>query len=317
MLRFCTFALVLLSLPALVTAQVKFTKHADKIDVAIDGKPFTTFYYAGDAPKPYLHPLRAASGKIVTRMYPMEQVEGETRDHPHHRGLWFTHGDVNGLDFWINEAGPKRKPNTGVIVPLKVMEIKDGKNGVIKASFEWRTPDGQPLLEEVRTMTFSGDANTRRIDFDVTFTAKKQPVKFGDTKEGFFAIRLSDKLKEERGGTGTMTNAEGMSKEKDVWGKQSPWVDYSGTLDGEKVGIAILDHPGNPVHPTYWHSRGYGLFAANAFGKRDFTRDKTQDGSKTIQPGENMRFRYRVLIHAGDTAEAKIAEAYQQYKAGK
>jgi hypothetical protein len=98
---------------------------------------------------------------------------------------------------------------------------------------------------------------------------------------------------------------------KDTWGKASPWMDYFGTLEGEKLGVAILDHPGNPKHPTYWHCRDYGLFAANQFGEHDFFRDKTKDGGVTLEPGKSLRFRYRVIVHQGDTKEAKIAEAYR------
>jgi hypothetical protein len=302
-----------LSLP--VCAQVKITQAADRVNVDIDGKPFTTLYAGADAPKPYLHPLRSANGKIVTRGYPMEKIEGETRDHPHHRGLWFTHGDVNGCDFWANEATSANQAKLGKVISRKIGPVKSGdKNGTIKAIFEWRDPSGKPLLTEDRTMTFYSDPKVRTIDFDVQFTALDK-VKFGDTKEGFFAIRLAEPLKEEK--TGKMVNAEGKTGEKQVWGKRSPWVDYYGQLDGETIGITIMDHPGNPKHPTYWHSRAYGLFAANIFGEHDFYNDKSRDGGVTLEEGKNLRFRYRVLIHPGDTQSAGIPELYKQYSGTK
>jgi hypothetical protein len=295
-----------------LAAQVKFTRQPDRIDVQIDGQPFTAFYVGGEAPKPYLHPLRTASGKIISRHFPMAKVEGETRDHPHHRGLWYTHGDVNGFDFWMNEKDYKNQERRGIIALKKIGEIKDGKKeGRIRSTFEWQTPKGEPLLTEDRLMVFHSDPKLRIIDFDVTFTAI-QKVKFGDTKEGFFAIRLRDELTENKG-TGTMVNAEGKKKMREVWGSRSPWVDYSGTLEGEKLGVAIFDHPSNPKHPTYWHSRDYGLFAANAFGEHDFLRDKTKDGSLTIEPQQALRFRYRVVIHPGDTAEAGIPALWSAY----
>lgn len=305
----CLFSFCLLS-----SAEVRLTKQAGRIDVEIDGKPFTAFYFGGEAPKPYLHPLAAATGKRVTRGFPMEQIQGETKDHPHHRGLWFTHGDVNGLDFWVNEPStrPEVQARRGKIVLTKTGDVKSGsKEGLIKASFEWQTPDGKPILAESRTMTFRGDATNRVIDFDVTFKAI-QRTKFGDTKEGFFAIRLRDELTESRG-TGTLVNASGATKMANTWGKASPWMDYWGTLEGEKLGVAIFDHPSNPKHPTFWHCRDYGLFAANALGEHDFFRDKTRDGSITIEPGQELRFRYRVVVHPGDTSEAKIAELYSAY----
>jgi hypothetical protein len=94
-------------------------------------------------------------------------------------------------------------------------------------------------------------------------------------------------------------------------------MDYSGTVQGQKVGIAIFDHPANPGHPTYWHARGYGLFAANIFGRSAFTNKKEPDGSVTLKPGEKMRFRYRVVIHPGTPADAKLDDLYKAYAAGK
>lgn len=162
-------------------------------------------------------------------------------------------------------------------------------------------------------MTFSGDAKVRAIDFDVTLSAVAKTV-FGDTKEGTFAIRLRDELTEEKG-TGRMTNAEGLSTMKQVWGKKSEWVDYAGTVEGHQVGIAIFDHPGNPSYPTWWHARDYGLFAANPFGEKDFTGDKSNNGSVTVDAGKSLRFRYRVLIHPGDTAAAGLGTAWKKWSA--
>jgi hypothetical protein len=299
-------------------AQVKITQTKDRISVNIDGKPFTAFFIGPDVRKPYLHPLRSASGKIVTRHYPMEEVQGETRDHPHHRGLWFSHGDVNGIDFWGNEPG--QTPKAGLIVLKKVVGIESGaKSGRIRAVFDWVNPAGKPLLTESRTMTFYSDPLLRTIDLDIELKAVEK-VTFGDTKEGTFAIRLASGLEEpdkeipllpKR--TGQMVNAEGAVGEADVWGKRSAWVDHFGEVDGEKLGVAILDHPSNPRHPTYWHSRAYGLFAANIFGQHDFERDNAKNGSLTLAPGGALRFRYRVIIHPGDPKTAGIAARYAEY----
>jgi hypothetical protein len=308
-------ALCIFLLPLGMLAQVTFVPQESSIAVEIDGQPFTTFHFAGAAPKPYLHPLRSASGKIITRGYPVENIAGESHDHPHHRGLWFTHGDVNGIDFWANEKGEKAA-NLGVITVQGKPVVAGGqKSGSIRASFEWLTPDGKPLLAEQREMVFYADPKLRLIDFDVTFTAETK-VKFGDTKEGFFAIRLADQLTELKG-SGHMVSAEGKVGMKEVWGKRSPWVDYAGDLNGEKVGVAILDHPANPKHPTYWHARDYGLFAANIFGEHDFYNDKTRDGGMTLQPKETLRFRYRVIIHPGDAHAADIASRFAAYAPGK
>jgi hypothetical protein len=299
-------------------AQVKIKKAPDRISVEIDGKPYTAFFIGPETRKPYLHPLRSASGTIVTRRYPMEMVEGETRDHPHHRGLWFSHGDVNGVDFWGNEPG--QSPKAGRIVLKQVTGVESGaKSGQIRAVFEWLDTTGKPLISEARTMTFYSDPALRTIDVDIELTAIEK-AKFGDTKEGTFAIRLAAGLEEPEKGqpplpkrTGQMVNAEGAVGEKNVWGKRSAWVDHFGEVEGEKLGIAIFDHPLNPRHPTWWHSRAYGLFAANIFGLHDFEADKTKDGSLTLGPGEKLRFRYRVIVHPGDPKSAGIAARYAEY----
>jgi hypothetical protein len=303
------FSLAFLALPLL--AQVDIKQSADRVTVDINGKPFTELFIGPDTRKPFLHPLRSASGKIVTRQWPMVQnVEGETKDHPHHQGLWFNHGDVNGIDFW--GSSPMGRNDTGAkIATKKIKEAKGGKNkGTIVGEFEWLDKAGAPLLNESRTMTFYADTDKRIVDLDIKLTAA-QAVKFGDTKEGSFGIRLHDKIKEQRA-TGKMTNAEGKVGEKEVWGKPSPWVDYAGTLEDEALGITIMDHPSNPRHPTHWHSRAYGLFAANIFGMHDFYNDKSKDGSLELKPGGTLRFRYRVLIHTGDTASANIAAEYKK-----
>jgi len=303
--------------------QVAVSRGADRISVEIDGKPFGALFIGTDAPKPFFHPLRAASGTIVTRHYPMEKIEGEAYDHPHHRGLWFSHGDVNGFDFWANEPDPKR-PKSGKIVLGKVLGVNSGKDwGSLSALFDWLDPDGKLLLTERRTMVFQALGNLRIVDCEIMLTAASQ-VKFGDTKEGTFAIRLAAGLEEpypkapaSPPRTGKMVTAEGRETEKNVWGTRSKWVDYFGEIGGEKLGVAILDHPSNPRHPTYWHSRSYGLFAANIFGLHDFLRDNSQDGSLTLEQGKSLRLLYRVIIHPGDHKTADVESLYRKFAAEK
>jgi hypothetical protein len=304
-------SVILAAMTVAAWGQVKITQQGGvKVVVEVDGKPFTDFYIGPETPKPYLHPLRTADGKVVTRGFPMvADIAGEAHDHPHHRGLWFTHGDVNGYDFWANEESqPGAGKGKGKVVLERVVKASGGKkSGAITATFAWNIPSGETLLIETRTMTFYSDPYLRQIDFDSTLSPQ-QEVTFGDTKEGMFAIRLATPLEEYHGGK--MVNAQNKQGEKNVWGKRSEWVDYSGTIDGKTAGVAIFDHPANPRPPTYWHARAYGLFAANVFGVRDFENDKSRDGSLTIRPGQPLHFRYRVVIHPGDSNQAGIRDAY-------
>jgi hypothetical protein len=293
--------------------QVKFTQKADRIDVQIDGKPYTTFFLAPGGNKPYFYPLSTAGGVVVTRHFPMETFPGETKDHPHHRGMFFSHGDISGVNFWATEPGSEIA-NKGRMVLKKVDALEGGeKSGTIRAVFEGQDTNGRPMMTETRTITFHRDPKLRTIDYEIRVDAI-QKLTFTDTKEGTFGIRLATSMTEDKG-AGHMVNAEGQQGEKAVWGHRSPWVDYYGPVDGQTVGVAIFDNPANPHHPTFWHARAYGLFAANPFGERDFTGDKSKDGSLTVEPGKSATFRYRVVIHSGDVKAAGIADLYRQYTA--
>jgi hypothetical protein len=308
---------------------VQMEREGNTIKVMIGGQPFTTFYFGTEAPKPYLHPLRSAQGIVVTRGFPMRKdIPGESTDHPHHRAMYFAHGNINGIDFWSEAQFEEKRTEVahgvqytseslphGRTVFKKLDEMQGGKDsGSLRATFDLVGPDGKIVAEETQAYIFSGDAKARIIDCTFTITALKVPVKMGDTKEGTFAIRVVKALEEPNG---HMLNSEGGVGEKQIWGKRASWVDYSGTVKGSELGIAIFDNSSNPKHPTYWHARGYGLFAVNPFGEHDFLNDKTRDGSITIAPGKSLTLRYRVLIHDGDAAEAKVAEAYTHYAAGK
>jgi len=279
----------------------------DKIDIDLDGKPFTTFQAGVAEGRPFFAPLRSPSGKIITRRWPMEKVAGESNDHRHHRGLWFSYDDVNGVKFWENDP-TYVDPKVGRIVAKKVDWKPAAKT--LETVFDWNDHDGKTVLTEHRTVTFKATPTLRFMDFDIALTAPEKVV-FGDTKEGAFAIRLADALTEKTG-SGKMVNAEGAQRMANVWGKQSNWVDYSGTLDGEKLGIAILDHPSNPGHPTHWHARDYGLFAVDPWGQHAFD-PSAPEAHITVEAGGSLKFRWRVVVHAGDAETAHIADLYQEF----
>lgn len=296
------------TLPAL--AQVKLTRMENRIHIDVDAAPFGDFYYGPETTKPYVHPLRAASGTIVTRRFPMEEVAGETKDHKHHRGLWSGAKVVNDFNFWENEASYKN-PKAGKIVLSTLVAAESGaKAGSLRVLLDWIDPTGNTLLTEDRTLVFRSEPGLRIIDADMKLTAKMKVV-LGDEKDAFFAVRVADPLAEKGGAR--MLNAEGLTSMKSVWGKPSNWVDYSGAIGGEKLGVAIFDHPSNYRHPTRWHARDYGLLSVNPFCVRGF--DPTlPTGDTTLEEGKSMRFRYRVVIHPGLDAAA-IAALFGRYPA--
>lgn len=286
------------------------TVGADHITISIHNQPYSEFYIGSGYPKPFLAPLRSATGSIVTRGFPMESIKGESTDHPHHRGLFLGYGSISGINFWENEFS-YTTANRGKIVTRHIDDVTPGKkSGSVTVTFDWRDPGDATMLEERRSLTFYDEKDIRTIDIDTTFTAKVA-LKFDDTKEGFFAIRVADSIAEKNGGM--ITDSDGAQTEKNVWGQRANWVDYDGFVDKQKVGIVVFDNPANYNHPVRWHVRAYGLFAANPFGLKDFEPNSSKPGGYSMTPGQSLRFRYRVIIHPGDVPMKKISDWYSDY----
>ncbi len=256
------------------------------------------------------------TGASFTRAYPMiKDAEGEDHDHPHQRSFWFTHGDVNGYDFWASDPINKANPKFGSIHETsRNAEVAGAAVGLLVTTDDWIGPDGKKICDDVRSIYFYNTKGARVIDFDITINASAGPVTFGDTKEGMFGLRVASSMDVVKGKTpqaGTkIINAEGITDDA-AWGKASPWVDYVGPVDGKTVGVAILNHPRSFRYPTTWHVRPYGLFAANPFGGKDFKVDGYR--AHTIPEGQSIRFGYRVILHEGDTTAARVAESFKAY----
>jgi hypothetical protein len=299
---------------------VQLTRYGNHVDIAIGSRPFTTYSVDPAQAKPYLQPLRSAKGTVVTRGFPIgndvpEQHQKDRSLEPHQRDLYFAHGDINGLNFWAEEAfsrfyGQQQLP-FGRTVFRALEDVKSRQDsGTLRAAFTLEGPGAKAIGSETQQFTFAGDRSTRTIDCVFTLKADHGALTLHDTKEGTFAIRVAPELNSP---PGRMVNSRGGEGEPQIWGKPAEWVNYDGTIGGEPVGIAIFDNPANFRHPTTWHARGYGLFSVNPFGLRAFTNDPKQDGSHTIPAGDTLTLRYRVLIHEGDYKQAGIADAYRRY----
>jgi hypothetical protein len=291
----------------------KLERDGANIKVLVDGRLFTE-YLSDSATKPYYYPVIGPTNAAITRNFPMKPVDGEDKDHNHQRSLWFTHGDVNGYDFWASDPLNAPKPNFGSIKETAKKTLVAGPVlALIRTTDDWLGPDGKRVCEDERVVRIYDTASARVLDFDVTVKAADSPATFGDTKEGMFGLRVASSMDvtvKKKKGAGKITNAEGIT-DADAWGKASPWVDYVGPVEGETVGIAILNHPESFRFPTTWHVRDYGLFAANPFGWHDFGQKAS--GAYTLPAGESIRFRYRVIFHKGDTASAKLGAAFQGF----
>ncbi len=292
-------------------AWVDLGRHDDRVTVTINGAEFTSYRFTGHD-KPILYPLHAPGGVPLTRSWPIEKgVAGEPEDHPHHESLWFTHGSVNGLDFWAPRAhGAGPDGPVPHVEHVSIDRCESGERAILETTSRWVDADGKPVLTEHRTMVFSADEAARSIEVTLELVADAGAVTFGDTKEGSFALRVRPQLQPKdsngsRGASGRLVNSEGLV-DAAAWGKRARWVDYSGEVDGKAYGIAMLDHPANLRHPTWWHAREYGLSGANPFGIHDFAGEPEGAGNHTIPQGGTLVLRYLVVFHAGNAEEAAI-----------
>jgi hypothetical protein len=289
-----------------LSAGFSLREQDDDVRVEIDGKLFT-IYRTATGPKPILWPVIGPTGVEMTRSFPMKDVPGEKPDHPHQRSIWFTHGSVNGVDFWSETAGH------GSIAHREYLRTEaNNKQAVISTRNDWIDARGKRICQDRRTLTFAAGNDWRSFDFDITLVASEGPVKFGDTKEGSMGIRIPTVMDVNSQKGGHIINSEG-DTDNDAWGKPASWVDYYGTVAGRPVGIAFFNHPSSFRYPTRWHVRDYGLFAANPFGLKDFVGKDDVDGSYTLDDGGSITLRYRILLHEGDAKSAKIAEAFERY----
>ena len=299
-------------------AGVLVTNVDDVVRVEINGQLFTEYHYK-DAAKPYCYPIIGPTLAGMTRDWPMKTTPGEQHDHPHHRGFWVGHGDVNGVDVWTDKG-----PKTGRIVHDSFEQLKSAWDcGVIKTRNSWVDSEGNVLCTDGEKLTFynPGDEPVRMFDFEITFHATNGTVVLGDTKEGTVALRIAESMRlvkpTPKGqapipGAGHIVNSEGQ-RDGDVWGKRADWVDYYGPVDGRIVGVAIFDHPSNLRHPTTWHARDYGLLAANPFGLHDFLGKREGAGKYKIRKGKSLTLKYRIFLHQGDEKQGRVADHYAEF----
>ena len=295
----------------------------NKVDVFIGSKPFTSFLYPDTLEKPVLYPVFTAEGTDVTRGFPLNPKPGDPTDHPHHIGIWFNYENVNGLDFWNNSyAIPKEKKSQyGWVKTDKIITLKSGAKGVLAYHANWVNQQNSVLLEETTQFEFTAVGHERLIDRTTTLKANTD-VNFTDAKDGLLGLRLAHQLqmptKEDqkftddkgnvtivKGGTDNVANGNYITSEgktgNDAWSTRGNWCKVYGKMGADSVSVVIIDHPQNPNYPTFWHARGYGLFAANPLGEKIFTNGKSAKNLQ-VKKGQSITFRYRVVVDEGKDA---------------
>lgn len=315
-------------------ATVRFEEDqaTQKVDVYFGASLFTSYRYTDAYYKPVLYPLITASGKSLTRGFPIDPFPGERVDHPHHVGHWLNYGDVNGFDFWNHsDAIPLEKKGQYGTVFHKSVQL-DQTNAALNVVAQWKAPDGTILIEEHTKFIFSEAGNNRIIDRETTLMAKTN-VRLSDNKEGFVAVRVTRALEHpskkpeiftdangipsevkalnNEGVTGLYISSEGITGEA-VWGTRAEWVALNGVIDQENVSITIYDHPENIGYPTYWHARGYGLFAANPLGQKIFSKG-AQELNASIEKNDSLTFKYRIVVSNGKAIDQVVANQLKDF----
>jgi Methane oxygenase PmoA len=316
-----------------------------RVDITIDGKPFTSYIWPTSLKKPVLYPLIDDQSITVTRGYPLEPRPEERVDHPHHAGMWFNYGNVNGFDFWNNSDAikPEARSKMGTILHSKIVSTKSGPNsGELVVESTWipgsPTGEGQPILAQTTHYIFERRPGARIIDMVVTLKALDRAV-FKDDKEGLLGMRVARWLESptEKGGTfmdangnptqvdaapATSTPATGIYltsegvKGDAAWSTRGRWCSLTGHFDdsaGQHIAtIAIFDHPKNPGYPTYWHARGYGLFAANPLGRSIFD-PKAEPFNFTLEKNQSATFRYRTILYSHPTTPTELNQESESF----
>ena len=308
-----------------------------KLDIFIDGKYFTSYRYNDSIlRKPVLFPILTASEERITRGYPFEPNAGERVDHPHHYGLWFNHGDVNGIDFWNSSVERKNgDPRYGRIDHVKFQKVESGKTGKLEVEKEWRSSTNALVLLERTQYIFDGDSTSRVITHITTLTAPAMDVFFEDSKEGMFALRVRRELEipaddstillsddlipsqteviNKQGVSGHYRNSNGLEGYPEVWGKRAKWMQLFGVVNGDSISICIFDHPDNLNHPPHWMARDYGLFGVNPLGSNLYTKGKEQFNF-TLKKGDSATFKNQVVILDGtNPGSAEIEVLYNAF----
>jgi hypothetical protein len=310
-----------------------------RVDVTVDGQPFTSYVWPERLAKPVLYPIRTARGTFVTRGFPLDPRPGERVDHPHQVGFWLNFGDLDGVDFWGNSLSipPEERAKMGTIRHRGVVAARGGSGkGVLEVRADWMAPGPKVVIEEETRYVFRADAATRAIDRLTTWTARGGTSTFRDTKEGMLGLRVARALEQpadrpevftdasgkptavpvldNKGVTGLYTSSEGLTGDA-VWGTRARWMALSGRVGDEDVVLVICDHPKNPGHPTYWHARGYGLFAANPFGPKAYSNGKDPERPYSLPAGQSTVLRHRLAILPGPFSAEKAEAAFQEFAA--
>jgi hypothetical protein len=280
-------------------AEVTLQQDGDKVNVRINGRPFSDYHTKADLPKPFFSPVLGQQGDVLTRSIFFDRKGG---DHPHHKGIWVAVDEVGGVKHWAEEGKIANRA-------VKLLVAK-GNPAKMQVTNQWLDTEGVSIVTETTVISIHDNG---LLAYDIRFTSdRKEDVEFGDTKEGLFGFRMVDSMCEAPKGEGHVVNAEGLKGTKECWGKPSQWVDYVGPVNGNIYGVALFDHPEN-FRPSRYHVRNYGLFSISPFGEKAYTNGAQEAKPYYLKHDDELRLRYAIYIHSGDTEAADVAGVYASY----
>ncbi|HDR51793.1 MAG TPA: hypothetical protein ENN90_09295 [Mariniphaga anaerophila] len=293
--KFKLLSFILLTTTFVATAQPKVTAEqvGDKIEFRVNGNLFTSYILSEFEKYPFFFPVNGPSSATVTSM--------RNANYPHHSSLFFGCDKVNGGNYWQEGL------DEGQIISLRADILESGGDkAIVENENIWKRPGADAPIKDKRKITVSVPAPEKfQIDFDIVMEMLMD-VTIDKTNHSLFSGRMDPDLAVINGGT--MINAEGETGEKGTFGKRSAWIDYYGERMGKTEGMAILQHPSNEWFPTPWFTRDYGFFSPTPMYWPE------NDKNIVLKKGEQIKLRYRVLVHSGNHLEAKIAEEFEKYR---
>jgi len=298
-------AFVVLSIPASTAdlPQPTLEHETRQVRILARGKPCARYVFRdADVPRPYFADLREPGGVQVTRTYPPVEGKDPTDHGTFHPGLWLAFGDLNGSDFWRNKSRVEHEGRAAA--PARV-----AGSMTFATQNLYVAETGIPVCREYSGIhIWSRPAGTLLL-LDSTFTPVIRDLVFGDQEEMGLGVRLATPLMVTKGGR--IRNSEGQENEKAVRGTNATWCDYSGIVDGRRVGVTLMPDPDN-FRPSWYHARDYGLLAANPFGRNALTGG--EKSAVVVKKGETLRLRFGVLLHGSkDATGVDVAAAYADY----
>jgi len=275
----------------------------DRLMITRDGEPFCDFVFRDEAVRrPFFSNIFAPGGVKVTRNFPPIQGQDATDHADMHPGIWLGFGDISGNDFWRNKATIRHE---------QFIEAPAVRNGRVTFASEGTLLDknGAAMAKLENRCALTARADGVLVDWTATFTPSIDGFYFGDQEEMGFGVRIATPLTEKAGGE--IVNHEGVKGAKQTWGKPAAWCDYSGVIDGRRVGIAIFPSPKN-FRGSWWHNRDYGVFVANPFGRKAMKQGELS--RVEVKRGESFTLRFGAFVHSTQgESRADVAAAYSAF----